>query len=171
MGKLDFFDNMVEQKLMNLHTCYIAKVISTDGNTAKIQPLGKSKQYGETAIEQSPLSNVPIANSAKWKYTKETITYVTDVTINTEKGSFATDVSGGNESAAYVSATAKALTSATLTKTKATKDIVTVKAIATGDIVVCVCADRNITEARKGNNATPPAGHHSQSDSIIVAIL
>lgn len=171
MGKLDFFENIVEQKLMNLHTCFLAKVISTDGNTAKIQPLGKSKQYGETAINQSPLSSVPIANSAKWKYTKETITYVKDVTINTSSGNFVTGVGGGNESPAYASSTGTALTSASLTKTKETKDIVTVKPIATGNIVVCVCGDRNITEARKGNNATPPAGHHSMSDSIIVAIL
>lgn len=171
MGKLDFFDNMVEQKLMNLHTCFLAKVISTDGNTAKIQPLGKSKQYGETAINQSPLSSVPIANSAKWKYTKETITYVKDVTLNTSTGSFATGVSGGAESPAYVSSTGNALTSATITQQKETKDIVTVKPIAAGDIVVCVCGERNITEARKGNNAVPPVGHHSMSDSIIVAIL
>lgn len=171
MGKLDFFDNMIESKLLNLHTCYLAKVISTDGTTAKIQPLGKAKQYGETAVDQSPLSGVPIANSAKWKYTKETITYVKDVTLNTSTGSFATGVSGGAESPAYVSSTGNALTSATITQQKETKDIVTVKPIAAGDIVVCVCGERNITEARKGNNAVPPVGHHSMSDSIIVAIL
>lgn len=171
MGRLDFFDNMIESKLLNLHTCYLAKVISTDGTTAKIQPLGKAKQYGETAVDQSPLSSVPIANSAKWKYTKETITYVKDVTLNTSTGSFATGVSGGAESPAYVSSTGNALTSATITQQKETKDIVTVKPIAAGDIVVCVCGERNITEARKGNNAVPPVGHHSMSDSIIVAIL
>lgn len=171
MGKLDFFDNMVEQKLMNLHTCYIAKVISTDGNTAKILPLGKSKQYGETAIDQSPLSSVPIANSAKWKYTKETITYVTNAKIGTDKGIFATGVSGGVDEAAYVSSVGEAVVSAGVTLTKESKDIVSVNPISAGDIVVCVCGERNITEARKGNSATPPAGHHSQSDSIIVAIL
>ena len=173
MGKLDFFDSMVEQKLMNLHTCYLAKIISVseDLKTAKLFPLGRSKQYGETAIEQSPLSNVPIANGARWKYTKETITYVKDVTINTSSGSFATGVSGGAESPAYVSSTGNALTSATITQQKETKDIVTVKPIAAGDIVVCVCGERNITEAKKGNNSTPPAGHHSMSDSIVISIL
>lgn len=43
--------------------------------------------------------------------------------------------------------------------------------IAKGDLVACLCADRDITEARRGNNALPPAGHHSISDSIIVGIL
>ena len=43
--------------------------------------------------------------------------------------------------------------------------------IAKGDLVVCLCADRDITEARRGNNELPPAGCHSISDSIIVGIL
>jgi hypothetical protein len=43
--------------------------------------------------------------------------------------------------------------------------------IAKGDIVACLCADRDITAARRGSNELPPAGHHSISDSIIVGIL
>lgn len=43
--------------------------------------------------------------------------------------------------------------------------------IAAGDLVACLCADRDITEARRGNNELPPAGRHSISDSIIVGIL
>lgn len=40
-----------------------------------------------------------------------------------------------------------------------------------GDLVACLCADRDITEARRGKNELPPAGRHSISDSIIVGIL
>ena len=43
--------------------------------------------------------------------------------------------------------------------------------ISKGDLVVCLCADRDITEARRGKNELPPAGRHSISDSIIVGIL
>lgn len=43
--------------------------------------------------------------------------------------------------------------------------------IAKGDLVACLCADRDITAARRGSNEQPPAGHHSISDSIIVGIL
>lgn len=43
--------------------------------------------------------------------------------------------------------------------------------IAKGDLVACLCADRDITEARRGNNALPPAGMHRITDSIIVGIL
>ena len=40
-----------------------------------------------------------------------------------------------------------------------------------GDVVVCICGERDITEARKGNIAVPALGHHSMSDSIVVGIL
>lgn len=43
--------------------------------------------------------------------------------------------------------------------------------IKAGDLVVCLCADWNVTAARKGNNELPPTGAHSISDSIIVGIL
>lgn len=43
--------------------------------------------------------------------------------------------------------------------------------LAAGDLVACLCADRDITEARRGNNVLPPAGRHRISDSIIVGIL
>ena len=40
-----------------------------------------------------------------------------------------------------------------------------------GDLVLCVCCDRNIDAALKGENSLPPAGYHNKSDCIIVAIL
>lgn len=43
--------------------------------------------------------------------------------------------------------------------------------IAKGDLVACLCADRDITAARRGENVQPPTGHHSISDSVIVGIL
>lgn len=102
-------EQMLNNKLLALHTAYLAKVISTNGRTAKIQPLGLTKAYGSAAQKQSPLSNVP--------FTKQ------------------------------------------------------ITEISAGDIVVCICCERNITEAKKGNNVLPPAGHHSMSDSVIVGVL
>ncbi len=78
MGSFAAIENIINNKLLNLHTAYLAKVISTNGNTAKIQPLGMSKAYGETAQEQSVLSSVPILKSAHKVKTK-TITYIKDV--------------------------------------------------------------------------------------------
>ena len=102
-------EQMLNNKLLALHTAYLAKVVLVDENTAKIQPLGMTKAYGKAAQKQSPLSKVPIIKSA-------------------------------------------------LPVTK-------------GDIVVCICCERNITEAKKGNNVLPPTGHHSMSDSIIIGVL
>lgn len=79
MGNLTVLENIMENKLLNLHTAYIAKVISTNGKTAKIQPLGNVKAYGQKAKKQAPLSNVPIIQSARNKVTQKSITYVTDV--------------------------------------------------------------------------------------------
>lgn len=109
MGFDKYLDDTIETKLLNLHTAYLAKVISVSGKTAKIQPLGKVKEYGKTEESQSPLTSVP--------YTKQ----VTD--------------------------------------------------IKKGDVVVCICCERNITEAKKGRNVLPPVGHHSMSDSIIIGVL
>ena len=126
MGNLNFFENIVENKLKSLHTAYLAKVISTDGKKAKIQPLGKVKAYGEVAKTQSPLSNVPILNSAQYKISE-------------------TVIEG--------------------------KTVAEIKPIGAGDIVLCVCCERDISAAKRGINSTPVIGHHSMSDSIIVGIL
>lgn len=140
MGRTDIINNIIEQKLLGLHTCYLAKVISTDGKTAKIQPLGKVKAYGEEAKAQSPLTNVPIINSARYKFVSKRLTYVREVA----------DHSGITDTQTFA---------------------IVQREIQAGDIVVCICADRNISDAKKGINSTPPAGHHSQSDSIIIGIL
>ena len=52
-----------------------------------------------------------------------------------------------------------------------TQTIVEPTEIEPGDLVACLCADWNITAARKGQSVLPPAGHHGISDSIIVGIL
>lgn len=40
-----------------------------------------------------------------------------------------------------------------------------------GAIVLCVCCDRDISQAKKGLNTAPAAGHHSLSDSVVVGVL
>lgn len=135
MGYNTVINNIVEEKLMGLHTAYIAKVISTDGKTAKIQPLGKVKAYGEKAKTQSPLTKVPIIHSARNKVTQKSITY---------------------------------LASSSVSKTE---NIAVLTPIKAGDIVLVVCCERNISDAKKGINSTPVIGHHNMSDSVIVGIL
>lgn len=109
------FDNFVEQKLLNLHTAFTAKVISVviDEKTGKIirkiQPLNLTKQYGKEAEKQAVIEDVPI------------LKHIGEV----EKG----------------------------------------------DIVFCMCADRNITETKNGKFALPPLGHHCINDAVIVGVI
>lgn len=150
MGLQTIVENVVEQKLLNLHTCYLAKVISVSKNltSAKIQPLGMTKAFGESAKAQSPLSNVPIAQSARYKISAKDITYLKDVSTSKSDG-YVTSVS----------------------ESKDTQKVAVLESLEAGDIVVCVCAERNISDAKKGVNSTPPRGHHSMSDSIIIGVL
>lgn len=40
-----------------------------------------------------------------------------------------------------------------------------------GDTVYCVCADRDISETRGGNFATPVPGHHALAGAVVIGIL
>ena len=138
MGSLKFFENMINARLLSLHTAYLAKVLSCNGNTAKIQPLGKVQAYGGEAQEQSPLSDVPIACT---KIVSKNIEVVTSVSFDS------------NEAETTM------------------LSIPQVEPLAKGDIVICVCCERDISEAKKGKNTVPVEGHHSMSDSVIVGVL
>lgn len=130
MGNAKFFDDIVDKKLYDMHTAYLAKVISVSGTNAKVQPLDMIKQYGESAQTQAVVSNVPITKSAQNKIAKQTISI---------------------DGKSY--------------------DLAVLSPISAGDIVICVCCDRNISYSRKGVISVPTAGHHSISDSVIVGIL
>lgn len=52
-----------------------------------------------------------------------------------------------------------------------TQTVAVPKSIAAGDIVLCVCCDRNIDAALKGKNDLPPVGSHNKSDCVIVSII
>ena len=52
-----------------------------------------------------------------------------------------------------------------------TKKIAVIDPLKEGDIAICICCDRDITEAKRGVNAALPAGHHNISSSIIIGVL
>lgn len=76
MGYSSIMEDMIENKLLSLHTAYVAKVLSYSGGKAKIQPLNMVKAYGSKAQKQDPLSGVPVINSARYKLSTKTIYYV-----------------------------------------------------------------------------------------------
>lgn len=121
MGYGKFIEDMIDQRLLDMHTAYIGKVLSVNGSTATVQPLGMYKQYGETAKKQAVVSAV-VSQNAKYKITPS------------------------GESAVFTPLQA-------------------------GDVVLCICCDRDITEAKNGLNSLPAIGHHSLSDSVIACIL
>lgn len=57
---LKAIDNLIEEKLLNLHTAGLAKIVSVSGNTADIQPLSLTQHIGGTPQKQTVLDNVPI---------------------------------------------------------------------------------------------------------------
>lgn len=57
---LKYFENLVEQKLRTTHTCYLATVLSANGDKANIQPLSLVKAVNSTAKRQAVINNVPM---------------------------------------------------------------------------------------------------------------
>ncbi len=152
MNGASYINEAIEKQLLDLNTCFLAKILSTDGKTAKIQPLGMIKQKGESAKAKAPLTGVPIAKSAANKFVGEELTFLSDIST----GSIS--VSGKN-------------VVARIDETKTKRTFFSMIPISAGDIVVCVCADRDITDAKQGKNSVPPVGHHSMSDAIIIGVL
>lgn len=75
MGNMKFFEHFIESKLRDMHCGYIGRVISTDGITAKVQPLGLMTEYGSAGTKtRAVVSDVPVA--CKYKFTTKTITYM-----------------------------------------------------------------------------------------------
>ena len=117
---------IIDEKLKNLNVAFLATILSVSGNKAKIQPLGLTKGYGTEARKQAVITNVHIANSARYTYSTKKIDGET---------------------------------------------VATPTPIKRGDVVLCVCCDRNIDAALKGENSLPPVGYHNKSDCVIVAII
>lgn len=122
MGNLKFFESIINKNMLDLHTAFLGKVLSVSGNSAKVQPLGLTKEIGGKAESYAPVSSVPITNHARYKF-------------------------------------------------KIKGEEVKAEPIENGDIVICVCCDRDITEAKQGRSVLPPVGHHTMSDCVIVGIL
>lgn len=136
MGNVSILDSLMEEKLMNMHTAFVGRIISVSGDTATVQPLNKVKQYGKAAQAQAVITDVPILYNARYKLKPYTLKY-----------------EGGGDTV---------------------KELKTVERVdlKSGDIVFCVCADRDISETRNGSMVTPSVGrHHNQSDCVIVGCL
>lgn len=75
-------NDMIEEKLYKVHTSYIAKVLSVNGNKATIHPLHKTKERGFTANTYSVVQNVPIC-----RFPLRNGDTVTNYTLDVKSGS------------------------------------------------------------------------------------
>lgn len=72
MNELKFLHNFVNQKILNIHTSYLGKVLSVKGDTARLKPLGVYRATGGEAMEQKTTTALIPPNI---KFRTETITY------------------------------------------------------------------------------------------------
>lgn len=143
MGMGSVFDNMIEEKLLNLHTAFIAKVVSVQNeNLCTIQPLDKIKAYGQKAKSPAVITRVPILSHVR-HYS------LIDQTL------LARDDHGDDVNILPQSHSGHLV----------------ISPLKAGDIVLCVCAERDISSSVKGISTTPPVGHHQGKDAIVVGLI
>lgn len=125
MGYGNMFDAMIEQKLLELHTAFIAKVVNvqSDGTICAVQPLDKIKAYGKAAKTQAIITNVPVLHHVR---------------------RYALEKSTGK---------------------------LKVNPIANGDLVLCICTERDLSASLRGSSTTPPVGHHAIKDAVVVGLF
>lgn len=70
---MNFVETLIESKIVNIHTAFIGKVLSVNGNIARIQPLTYSKNANGTLVKQATVAAY-IPQNIKVK--QETITYM-----------------------------------------------------------------------------------------------
>ena len=71
---MNFVEMLIESKIVNIHTAFIGKVLSVNGNIARVQPLTYSKNVRGELKAQTPVA-VYIPQNIKVK--QEIITYTT----------------------------------------------------------------------------------------------
>ena len=127
MANGTYISDAIEQALLNVHTGFIAKIVSISGDIATIQPLAMNKAVGGESSVPAIITACPVIRSCG-KYES----FICQAT--------------GNECVKF-------------------------KKVQAGDIVFCVCADRDISETRHGGMATPRPGHHEISFAVVIGVL
>lgn len=122
-------DDMIEEKLLHLHTAFIAKVVSVQSESlCSVQPLDKIKAYGKKSKSQAVITRVPILHHVRHFE-------LANQTSETNTGQLK------------------------------------VQPLKKGDIVLCVCVERDMTSSIKGGSSVPPVGHHEIKDAIVVGLI
>lgn len=172
---------IVESRLLELHTAFLAKVVAVNGKTYSIKPLAKYKQYGKEAQEYPVITNV---YRCKGFATGKTETFAhshTVTSITTSSYSHSHSVTGtanigdntygvtGSTDGDTHSHTVPANTAETEGKELEVNVTVPIKE---GDIVLCVALERDMSNLTGGNTGLPFTGvHHRINDAIIIDVV
>lgn len=78
---MNFYENLVQQAVMRIHTAFIAKVISVNEKYAQVMPLMYSKSGSGVLFEPAPVTAFVPPNI---KYARKDITYTTTTDGPTE---------------------------------------------------------------------------------------
>lgn len=142
-------DELTEGKLLNMHTAFVGKVLAVSGNSATVQPLNLIKQYGAEPQKQAVIENVPIL-----RHVKKITLYESQDRITVQSASVG-DHGVHSHSVAVTGHGGH----------------VRLSQIVPGDVVFCMCAERDISQVRGGNFALPALGHHQIQDAVVVGVL
>lgn len=156
-------NDIIESKLLELHTSFLAKVVAVDGKKYSIKPLAKYKEYGKSAEEYPVITNV---YRCKGFATGNTANYSHSHTIPSSQTSSEVYISTSNEKHAHT---------VPESSTGASGDELSVSVtipIKVGDIVLCVALERDITNLSGGKSHLPLTGvHHRINDAIIIDVV
>lgn len=143
MGMNKIMDGIIEEKLLNMHTAFIGKIVSVQGEThCTVQPLDKIKAYGQKAKSQKPITRVPILNHVRhYSLVKQS--------LSSSNGSISPSSHPSADNVGHLK----------------------VEPLKKGDIVLCICAERDISSSVKGISTTPPVGHHQIANAVVVGLL
>lgn len=142
-------DERIEGKLLELHTAFLGQVVAVSGQEASVQPLNLIRQAGREARKQAVVTGVPIL-----RHVGKLVLYEAGDEVAVEGA--AVGDHGEHTHAVTV---------------KPHGGHVRIAPIGPGDIVFCVCADRDISQTVEGRFAAPAPGRHQLQDAVIVGVL
>lgn len=180
-------NDIVESKLLELHTAFLAKVVAVNGKKYSIKPLAKYKQYGEEAKEYPVITNV---YRTKGRATGKTSSYshshtIPSYTTSTYEHSHTYQTIGteyAEEGASHTHTSSTGSTSGdshshTISggysdSAGGELDVSVQFDIKVGDIVLCVALERDMSNLTNGKPNLPYTGvHHRINDAIIIDVV
>ncbi len=149
MLSLSYIENIINDKILNIHTAFLGKVKTVDGSTAKIQPL---QNYKMTAGTPTAAKIVTAHVPKDIKYRVEKIKYMTGATATT-------------------TVTESHSATTTIEPIFTESNVFIPEELSVDDLVICLVCERDISNAKKGLTEQPTNRHHDVNDSIIIRVL